>query len=548
MNSSTKIELKLDFNWATFYLFLELHKIYLNCYLEETNSPIALNREFSDPRYQPLKNPLDTRGSGGYFLLGWRILRDGDYRLDLPILSQDEEELIVATEERFRERARTSGIATRKQGEEMIRSLLNECAEALGIYLEQDQRAYLPKMALMHIYGFAFIDQLISDETIEEISIIGPMKKAYVYIREKGWQAVNACFCDEKAISDATNRMARHIGRHITLQNPRLDAMLPDGSRLHASLSPISAGEITIRRFRSKPFSPRELADNGTIDIEALALLSIIMQCDCSVVIGGNTSSGKTTTMNALFSFVPADERILIAEETPEINIPHPHQVRLVANRDMGITLKDLVYDSLRMRPDRMIVGEVRSREEAEALFEVLLAGQARGSYATLHAQSVDEGIRRLISFGIAEQDLASLDCLVIQRRMLSYDPVRRSKHEIRRVVAIAELDGKGMPRILYDGKMKDAGRMKAVGGSKLGGKRLDLDKSALFQKAGESFGMTHKELIQELTGRTKMMKRAGPDFENFFKTVQSELFGLKSKSNETKTDSNGKAVPGAET
>ncbi len=455
-----------------------------------------------------------------FYLLGWRILRDGDYRLDMPILSQDEEELIVATEERFRERARSAGVATRKQGEEMIRSILNESAEALGIYLEPDQRAYLPKMALMHIYGFAFLDSLISDEKVEEISIIGPMKKAYVYIREKGWQAVNACFCDEKAISDATNRMARHIGRHITLQNPRLDAMLPDGSRLHASLSPISAGEITIRRFRSNPFSPRELADNGTIDIEALALLSIIMQCDCSVVIGGNTSSGKTTTLNALFSFVPADERILIAEETPEINIPHPHQVRLVANRDMDITLKDLVYDSLRMRPDRMIVGEVRNGEEAEALFEVLLAGQARGSYATLHAQSVDEGIRRLISFGIAEQDLASLDCFVIQRRMLSYDPVRRSKREVRKVVAIAELNERGVPGILYDGTIPN------------GKKALSLDRSALFEKAGDSFGMSHKELVQELKGRTKMMKRAGPDFENFFKIVQCELFGIKSNAN----------------
>ena len=139
-------------------------------------------------------------------------------------------------------------------------------------------------------------------------------------------------------------------------------------------------------------------------------------------MISGNTASGKTTTLNALFSFVPANERVLIAEETPEIMIPHAHQMRLVASREMGIGLKDLVYDTLRMRPDRMIVGEVRSREEAGALFDVLLAGQARGCYATFHAQSAEEARSRFRHLGVNPEDLSSLDCIVVQRRMLRYE------------------------------------------------------------------------------------------------------------------------------
>jgi Flp pilus assembly CpaF family ATPase len=445
-------------------------------------------------------------------LLGWRILKEGEYMIDLPILSRDEEELIIGTEERFKERCRIEQTKTRKESGEAIRSMLLETADARGIYLESDQRAYLPKIALMHIYGFAFLDPLLGDESIEEISIIGPMEPAFVYVRGSGWKEVNACFCDERSITDAANRMAREIGRHITLQNPRLDAMLPDGSRLHASLSPVSRGEITIRRFRGRPFTPRELVENRTISADAISFLSIIMQCDCSLVIGGNTASGKTTTLNALFSFVPGDERIVITEETPEINIPHRHQIRLVSNRDMGITLKDLVYDSLRMRPDRMIVGEVRNREEAEALFEVLLAGQARGSYATIHAQSVDEGIRRLASFGIAKEDLESADCILTQRRMLNYDPEKRSKHEIRRVCEIAEIRREGCKKTLYDGK------------------KLDVGGSVLFQKAASAFGMTEKELVGEMKGREKLIRKAGPEFLGFYETVQKELYGVNAR------------------
>ena len=448
-------------------------------------------------------------------MLGWKILKDGEYRLEFPTLSHDEEELILATEERFKEHSRTQDARTRGESAEMIKGLLMGAADGLGIYIDKDQREYLAKMALMHIYGFAFIDELLKDDRIEEISVIGPMKPAYAFIRNIGWKRVNACFCDEKAITEATNKMARHIGRHITLQNPRLDAMLPDGSRLHASLSPVSSGEITIRRFRDKPYSPRELLENGTIQADALAYLSLIMQCDCSLIIGGNTASGKTTTLNALFSFVPSDERVLITEETPEINIPHPHQMRLVANREMGITLKDLVYDSLRMRPDRMIVGEIRNAEEAEALFEVLLAGQARGSYATVHAQSVDEGLRRLKTLGVDAENLASIDCLVIQRRMLSYDQRKRKNLESRRVVAIAEIDGDGKARTIYDGKAR----------ADHNGMALDLGSSGLLEKVAETFGMDRKEIEAEIKSRMKLIRKAGPDYEGFFRTIQSELF-----------------------
>ncbi|MFH0737397.1 MAG: ATPase, T2SS/T4P/T4SS family [Candidatus Micrarchaeota archaeon] len=440
-------------------------------------------------------------------MLGWRILAEGEYKLDMPELTGEEKQLVLLAQDRFREAARSHASADKEEMRGLVDGLLASAAHESGLYLERSQQAYLAEIAFMHICGFAFIERLLEDPAIEEISVIGPGKPVYVYLRKQGWRSVNACFDDERSIGEMINRMSRALGRHITMQNPRLDAMLPDGSRLHASLPPVSHGEITIRRFREKPFSPRELAENGTISPDAMALLSVLMQCDFSILIAGNTASGKTTTMNALFSFIPWNERVIITEETPEINVPHQHQMRLVANRDMGISLKDLVYDSLRMRPDRMVVGEVRNREETEALFDVLLAGQARGSYATFHAQSADEALSRLRSFGVREDDLSSVDCIIVQRRMLLYDAKTRSAREARRVVEIMETEGRTP---LY----KDGG-----GGI--------AKKGMLLERAAEGFGMSAKEMESELAKRKKAIMRAGPDYASFFSSVQKEFYGF---------------------
>jgi len=446
-------------------------------------------------------------------MLGWKILKEGEYRISLPRLSEAEEEMIAVVEERFREAARVRDVNTEKESEALIREILLEAAEEDGIMLEKDQLDYLSRAAFLHIYAFAFVDLLTKDQDIEEISVIGVDKPVYVYVKNHGWKSVNASFTSEKAIADVTNKMARGLGRHITMQNPRLDAMLPDGSRLHASLSPISNGEITIRKFRARPFSPKELYELNSTTEEALAFLSLVMQSDSSVLIGGNTGSGKTTLMNALFSFVPANERILIAEETPEINVPHNHQLRLVANRDMDISLKDLMYDTLRMRPDRMIVGEVRNKPEFEALFDVLLAGQARGCYATLHAQGAVEAAQRMKSFGIDEMDLETVDCIAIQRRMLLYDPKKRKNVEVRKMTEIAEINKGPKPVFAFDRKKN----------------RLDFKTGGkLLERISDSFGMSMKEIKSELAARKKLIGRLSPEFSEFYTGIQRDLYGIK--------------------
>ncbi|MBU0586096.1 CpaF/VirB11 family protein, partial [Candidatus Micrarchaeota archaeon] len=244
-------------------------------------------------------------------------------------------------------------------------------------------------------------------------------------------------------------------------------------------------------------------------DYNGMAFLSMLMQSDSSVIIAGNTASGKTTTLNALFSFIPKNERVVITEETPEINVPHEQQVRLVANKDIGITLKDLVYDSLRMRPDRIIVGEVRNAEEVEALFDVMLGGQARGTYATFHAQSVHEGLLRMKKFGINDMDLRSIDVMVVQRRMLKYYGKSGGAKEERKITEICGV-GEKVERISW----LDCGRWK-------------YERGAAHLRLAESLGLSAKELDEEILNRAKWMKKTECEFDGFFAAVQKHMFRL---------------------
>jgi hypothetical protein len=180
--------------------------------------------------------------------LGWRITREGDYCIDLPPLSPEEEGVVLAVERDFGAIARERRIAPSEVERELAAAVARH-AEKEGLMLDSSQRNYLAKYAKMHVYGFAFLDELLGNDEIEEISVIGVGKPAYVFIRKKGWHEVNAGFETEKALMDAVNKMAGGIGRRITLQQPRLDAMLPC---IRFQLARLPSGNSGRRRFRQK--------------------------------------------------------------------------------------------------------------------------------------------------------------------------------------------------------------------------------------------------------------------------------------------------------
>ena len=448
--------------------------------------------------------------------LGWRIGGwKSEYSVGMPELSKEEEEVVEEVAARFRDCSRHSEIRD-KQGvrKQVGRLLASHCVES-GLEVDEEQRRYLIRAAVAHVYGFSALDELLSDPELEEIAVIGIGAPIFVYHRKKGWLRTNCAFENEEALVDVINKMGRKVGRRITLQKPRLNAVLPDGSRIHASIPPISSYELTIRKFRCNPIHVADLIAYRTFSAEALAFLWLMMQADASILIAGNTASGKTSTMNALFQFISPKERILITEETPEINIPHEHKVKLLASDEIGVSMKELVADSLRMRPDRVIVGEARTAEEVKALLETMTSGQARGSYATFHAQSARETLVRMRSLGVLSIDLESLGLIVVQRRMMKYDAKSRRSTEIRRCTEIGEMvpcADCSLPKInilfKYDSK-QDA----VVRSNK---------KAAVIDRACESFGMSRREFGAELKSREKFL--GGLDPESSFEEITEEI------------------------
>ncbi|MFA5381550.1 MAG: ATPase, T2SS/T4P/T4SS family [Candidatus Micrarchaeia archaeon] len=445
-------------------------------------------------------------------MLGWVIKKEEvDYVLNLPKLSIDEEKVIYEVETLFKEASKYEDIDSKEKAREKIKKIIKLHLTDNHIQADNDQLEYLTETATAHIFGFGFLDKLLQDDNIEEIAIIGLDKPVYVYLRDKGWQKTNGYFTDLDLILDIINKMARQLGRRITYQNPKLSAILPDGSRLHASIPTISNTEITIRKTKENPFTILDLINYKTINEEALALLWVFMQADLSVLISGNTASGKTTSLNALFSFIPLNERVLITEETPEINIPHEHKVNMIANYELGISISSLVSDNLRMRPDRVIVGEVRNTEEVQALIDTILSGQARGSYATFHAQSAHETLRRLHSLGVLDIDLQSIDLIIVQRRMMKYDIKKRESKEIRRIIEISEVDKENPMKTNYLFEYdyeKDILKKK-------------YKNSMLIEKIRKSLGLTEEELEEELRIRTEFLKKIKKQNLNFVDSVK---------------------------
>lgn len=325
----------------------------------------------------------------------------------------------------------------------IMQTLQNYCENNL-IELDENQKKYFAKIFELMVFEFGPISCFLKDPLIEEVSVIGigGQKPVYVYEKNFGWLKTNLFFLDEQAVKNLANRMGRTVGRHLSLQNPNLNAFLPDGSRLNACIDPIALEPaLTIRKFKEQPFTPVELVENNTISARAVAFLWLALQTDCSVLVCGNTGSGKTTTLNALFCLIPRDERIVVAEETPEINLVQEHIVNLKTAENIGVKMSDLIVNTFRMRPDRIIVGEMRDSEEVNAFVNTLLAGQAKGSYATFHAKSAHEAILRLKKLGVLEADISSIDLVVVQKRWNKIDAAKNLKKEIRRVTEIAELE-----------------------------------------------------------------------------------------------------------
>ncbi len=283
---------------------------------------------------------------------------------------------------------------------------------------------------LLHtMYGLGDIEFLMSDDDLEEIAVNGSSVPVSVYHKKLGWLKTNLWLEGEDDIYNYAAQIGRKSGRDITILTPILDAYLDTGDRVNATLFPISTcgNTITIRRFARDPWTIIDFIDPkiNTMSTEMAAFLWLCMQYEMNVMVVGGTASGKTSTLNTMCAMIPPSNRIITIEDTRELAIPQYlkwNWVPLVTRNPNpeghgSVSMLDLMVSSLRMRPDRMIVGEVRKQREAEVLFEAMHTGHA--VYSTLHADTASQVLRRLTNppFDLPNIELQSLHLIVVQYR-----------------------------------------------------------------------------------------------------------------------------------
>ena len=305
----------------------------------------------------------------------------------------------------------------------------------------------LARKLFQDLVGYGEIDPLIRDDNLEEIMVIGIDKPVFVYHREYGMMKTNILFKYAGEVMNLIDSIARQINRRIDQESPILDGRLPDGSRVNATIPPISADgpSMTIRKFKRDPLTIIDLINSKTISVELAAFFWLCFDGlgvkSANAIISGGTSSGKTTTLNALSSFINPKERIITIEDTLELQIPHEHVIRMetrppnVENRG-ELTMNDLVKNSLRQRPDRIIVGEVRG-SEAITLFTALNTGHS--GFGTLHSNDARETITRLTNAPMSVPNImiSAIDFIIMQNRIYRSDGV-----SFRRISEVAEVSG----------------------------------------------------------------------------------------------------------
>ena len=387
------------------------------------------------------------------------------------------DDLAAALRGRLIERAR-SGAATESMMEE-VRTLVEREAAPLG----EADRAALCERVLLLATGLGPLESLLADPTVDEVMVNGADS---VYVERRGKVQPSAARFDSEAdLLHAIERILAPLGRRVDEASPLCDARLADGSRVNVVIPPLSLTGpcLTIRRFRREGFSLRDLVANGTLSSPAAELMALAVAGRASILVSGGTGSGKTTTLNALSGAIPGAERIVTIEDAAELALRQSHVVRLESRPPSlegggEVTIRQLVRNALRMRPDRIVVGEVRGGEALD-LLQALNTGHD-GSLSTVHANSPSDALRRLETLAlmagvglphaaVREQVASAVDVVVHQVRRGDGSRAIESICEVVRVagaIGTRELMAPGGAVREPGAGGRLAARLAAVGGS----------------------------------------------------------------------------------
>jgi len=339
------------------------------------------------------------------------------------------------------------GRASTQMAREEVLALIRSSIASHGVPLSGTERERLSRELLDEIFGLGPLERLLEDGSISDILI---NRYDRIYIERVGkLERVSLSFRDDQHLLQIIDRIVSRVGRRIDESSPMVDARLPDGSRVNAIIPPLAVDGpcLSIRRFGRDPLTEQDLIDNGTLTAGMAELLSAMVKARLNILISGGTGAGKTTLLNVLSAHIPIAERIVTIEDAAELQLKQEHVVRLETRTPNiegqgAVRQRQLLINSLRMRPDRIIVGEVRG-EEAFDMLQAMNTGH-EGSLTTVHANSTRDALARvenmvsMANLSIPEravrQQLASAIHVVLQ--------ISRLADGSRRVMSFAEVTG----------------------------------------------------------------------------------------------------------
>jgi flagellar protein FlaI len=400
----------------------------------------------------------------------------------------------------------------------------SQLLDYFGIKLSEEEKLTLGYYIDRDFLGMGIIEPLMRDPNIEDISCDGVGIPIYVFHRNPilGSIPTNLIFHDAEELDSYLVRLAQLCGQAISVIDPLLDGTLPDGSRIQGTLATDIArrgSNFSIRKFTKFPFTPTHILQYGTTDIKTMAFLWLCVDLGCSVLVSGGTATGKTVFLNVLSLFIKPEMKIVSIEDTAELRLPHPHWVPHVARvpitteegrRRGEVDLFDLLKESLRQRPDYIIVGEVRGKE-AYVLFQQMATGHP--SLATIHSDTLEKLTNRLITppISLPPSLLENLDLIIFLTKM------KYKGKYVRKLKSVYEVIG-------FDTKENKLKTNKLLEWDATTDKMKIVNKSVTLQKIVERTGSTEKKIIEELKRRMVVLhwlkKKNITDYRDFARVM----------------------------
>ena len=390
----------------------------------------------------------------------------------------------------------------KSEANDYLNAVFAKAMSYFKVRLDKDSVDVLRYYVVRDFIGLEKLEPLMKDKYIEDISCDGVNIPMFVYHRHPQFGSIrtNIGFSNRDELDSFVNKLAERCGKTISVAKPLLDGTLPDGSRLQATLGSDIArngSNFTIRMFSDRPMTPVDLIKSGTCDLRMMAYYWFLIEHECSVLISGGTASGKTSLLNVLSLFIKPQMKIVSIEDTSEIRLPHTHWVPEVARTPISeegkVDMFELLRESLRQRPDYIIVGEVRGKE-AYVLFQQMAVGHP--GLSTVHAENFSKLLDRMTSppINLPPNLLENLDLILFIKRF------KQGRKYIRRVSSTTEVIG-------YDQNIKMPVINEVIGWDAKTDTFKAIGKSALLGKISDSTGISEKEIWTSIEQRAKVIK-----------------------------------------